>query len=258
MQLITGNKFKKISDYILDENGFNKTDNNNSIPIFFIKTDFIVTFFNHYKPNSPFKIITHNSDYPIDNRFSIFLDDENLICWFGQNINFKHKKLISIPIGIANEIWEHGNESIIKNHILDNSEKNNLIYSNFDINTNYYERQKCYNSLIKNNLIMDERINFDNYLPKLKRSYFTLSPNGNGIDCHKLWESMYLKTIPIVTKSINVEFYKDYPLFIINDWDEFNVDNITIELYNDIISRYDENKLNINYYYKLIKEYGKN
>ena len=115
MNIITGNKFKIISDYILDENGFRKNSVINNVPIFFIKTDFIDVFFKNYKPSYPYKIITHNSDYHISDKHKKYLDDIKLISWWGQNIDLQHNKLKSIPIGIANEQWEHGNEDLIKN-----------------------------------------------------------------------------------------------------------------------------------------------
>ena len=104
---------------------------------------------------------------------------------------------------------------------------------NFDINTNLLERQKCVRSMEKNNLTMNNKTNFKNYLEELSKSYFSLSPNGNGIDCHKTWESIYLKSIPIITKSINAEFYKDYPIIIIDDWSKFNPSDFNISLYHE-------------------------
>ena len=74
MNFITGNKFKDISDYILDESGFRKTGIINDIPIFFIKTDFIYLFFNSHKPNFKYKIITHNSDFPISDNIEKYID----------------------------------------------------------------------------------------------------------------------------------------------------------------------------------------
>ena len=128
MNFITGNKFKDISDYILDESGFRKTGIINDIPIFFIKTDFINLFFNSHKPNFKYKIITHNSDFPISDNIAKYIDDENLINWYGQNINYYHPKLISIPIGIANQRWVHGDENKL-NEVIDlNIKKENLIY----------------------------------------------------------------------------------------------------------------------------------
>ena len=252
MEFITGNKFKKIADYILDENGFNKTNIINKIPIFFVKTDFINLFFERYLPSHPFKIITHNSDYPINESYSKYLNNENLIHWYGQNIAISNEKITSIPIGIANEIWEHGNEQIILNEIDKGKTKTNLLYCNFDINTNPIERYKCLNSMSRNNIKMSERKNFGQYLSELNESYFCLSPNGNGVDCHKTWESMYFKTIPIVTKSININFYKNYPLLVIEDWENFNFKNLTSELYYNIINNSDYNLLTFEYYKQII------
>lgn len=78
-------------------------------------------------------------------------------------------------------------------------------------------------------------------------------PNGNGVDCHKTWESFYLKTVPVVTESINMDFYKDYPVYIIKSWDDFNINELNEDLYNKIINGYYLKKINIDYYYEVIK-----
>jgi hypothetical protein len=99
---------------------------------------------------------------------------------------------------------------------------------------------------------MSSRQNFKQYLNELHLSLFSISPNGNGIDCHKIWESLYLRTIPIVTKSINIDYYNDFPILIIENWESFKKEEITIELYNEIIKKYDNLKLDLNYFLKKI------
>ena len=116
------------------------------------------------------------------------------------------------------------------------------------------ERTKCINSIHRNNLNLTSGKDFHNYLQELSGSYFCLSPNGNGVDCHKTWESLYLKTIPIVTESINVNYFKELPIHIIKDWDSFDSNEITTELYFELMSKYDKDKLNIEHYYKKIKQ----
>lgn len=255
MNYITGNKLKKIANYIFDFDGFYKTDNEiyNNIEIYWIKTDFIDNFFENYKPNRPYKIITHNSDYSINETHLKYLDDLNLIKWYGININTIHEKLISIPIGIANEIWEYGNEELLNKINSTNINKDNLFYCNFNKNTNLIEREKCLDIINRNNIKNYFYCDIDSYLEVLKKSYFNICPNGNGIDTHRFWESLYFKTIPIVTKSINVEFYKDYPIVIIDNWSDFNYQYFTIEMYNDLILKYSEEKLNVDYIYNKIK-----
>lgn len=247
--LITGNGFKSISDYILDENGFIKTDINNNIPIYFVKTDLLDLFYKKFKPNFEYKLISHNSDLHINELFLKLLNDRYLVKWFGQNIEYFHPKLSSIPIGIANEIWEHGDQSKFQKHILEfDNYKEKLIYCNFDVSTNPIEREKCIQSMIRNKITIAPKTNFDNYLQELQSSFFSISPNGNGVDCHKTWESMYLKTVPIVTKSINISFYTHYPLLIIKDWETFDKSILSKELYNEIMTtknfeKYEMNKI---------------
>jgi hypothetical protein len=253
MNLITGNKFKKISDYVFDGNTLTKTDVHNDIPIYFVKTDFIDLFFNNFLPNVKFKLITHNSDYDINNNHVNYLNSENLVLWFGQNININHPKLKSIPIGIANEIWEHGNEDVILSN-LSEIKKNNLIFCGFDVNTNKNERLNCLSSINKYGIKNSNKLEFNDYIKELKNSYFSISPNGNGVDCHKTWESLYLKTIPIVTESINTISYSDLPIYIIESWDKFNLNDINISLYNKLIEKFDYSKIDIEYYYNKIKK----
>lgn len=250
MNFITGNKFKNICDYIYDEEGFRKTNISNSIPIFFVKTDYINNFFLQHVPEFRFKLITHNSDHPITEKHLGYLNIKNLDTWFAQNVNFIHPKLISIPIGIANERWKHGNETDLLNTIKEKNKKENLIYCNFDLRTNINERTKCLKSLNNNGLKLSERKNFKEYLSELSKSYFSISPNGNGIDCHKTWESMYLKTIPIVTKSINIDFYKEYPIYIIKDWESFDSKKITIELYKELIKKTNKSSIDFEFFCK--------
>lgn len=232
MELITGNKFKKICNYSLDEFGFNilREPIENEILKIFVKIDYVHSFFTT-RQQRPYILYTHNGDLPVDDNYLRYLDDPNLIKWYGQNIMTKHSKLESIPIGIANEIWEHGNENVFKEVMAKNTKKERLIYVNFDVNTNIRERSHCITELNKKDLFMSNKLPFKEYLEEVAKSYFVVSPNGNGVDCHKTWEALYLKTIPIVTKSINIDYYKNLPILVINNWSEFNLEIFDHELY---------------------------
>lgn len=247
MKLLTGNNFKSICDFSFDEFGYNSIHQSvkRKVPLFFVKTDYIDDFFSLFKPEFDFILLTHNSDYHIDQKYEKYYNCENLVKWFGQNIDFHHPKLQSIPIGIANEKWAHGNTRILQKIINENNEKNNLIYSNFNVTTNPKERSHCINEIKKRNIVNSNRVDFERYLRDLSKSYFVISPNGNGVDCHKTWESLYLKTIPIVTESINSNFYSNLPIVIIKDWTELNLDFFTEENYHRIWNDFDITNLNI-------------
>jgi len=247
MDFITGNKFKRNCHHSYDEQGYviHSEPLNNEILKIFVKIDYVHTFFSR-NIETPYILFTHNGDLPVDDNYLRYMDNPNLLTWYGQNIMTHHPKLQSIPIGIANEIWPHGDEKVFSEVIGQNIKKERLIYVNFDVNTNRSERNHCISELNKKGLEMQTKLPFKEYLEEVAKSYFVVSPNGNGVDCHKTWESLYLKTIPIVTKSINIDFYKNYPMIIINDWSEFNPSYLTIDLYNKIWSSFDNEKLSFN------------
>lgn len=246
MKYITGNSFKKICNFSLDQNGLKliRDIDQNQIPIWFVKTDYIDIFFNEVYIDYDFILITHNSDYGINDNHLKYLNNKFLKKWYAQNVCINHDKLYSIPIGIANEEWPHGDINVLQSIVNENVQKSNLIYTNFNINTNITERQKCLNHIQKHGLELVNNKNFECYLKELAKSYFVISPNGNGIDCHKTWEALYLKTTPIITKSINSDFYKNLPVIIINDWSEFNIKDFSIERYQKLWYNFDTNILN--------------
>jgi len=57
------------------------------------------------------------------------------------------------------------------------------------------------------------------------------SPRGNGIDCHRTWEALYLDIIPIVWHSTLDSLYTNLPIIIINDWKEVNEKYLRDKLY---------------------------
>jgi hypothetical protein len=57
----------------------------------------------------------------------------------------------------------------------------------------------------------------------LTASYrFVASPPGNGEDCHRTWEAMYLRVVPIVLRSATTESFLSLglPLWIVDSYEE--------------------------------------
>ena len=81
----------------------------------------------------------------------------------------------------------------------------------------------------------------------IKKSYFVVSPDGNGKDCHKTWESIYMGSIPIVTDSYFARRFKQLgiPIYIIDDWNQFSSLNLSTELYYAIWNNFDIKELNL-------------
>jgi hypothetical protein len=60
---------------------------------------------------------------------------------------------------------------------------------------------------------------------------FWLSPRGNGIDCHRTWEALYLDAIPIVWNSTLNVLYKNLPIIIIDNHQQINETFLRQKLY---------------------------
>jgi hypothetical protein len=55
-----------------------------------------------------------------------------------------------------------------------------------------------------------------------------VSPHGNGLDCHRTWESLVLGNIVIVKRSSLDPLYEGLPVVIVDDWREIGVDNLRL------------------------------
>ena len=82
---------------------------------------------------------------------------------------------------------------------------------------------------------------------------------GNGFDTLRFWESLMLKTIPIVRKHTFYEALRDYypklPFIEIESWDELPalVESLTFEKYETMIKDFDIECLKESYWIDQIK-----
>ena len=241
MNFITGNNFKNISNYILDETGFRKNLETRDTPLYFVKTDYIDNFFHSsLLPKREFRLITHNSDFSINQKHAMYLEYKYLKTWFAQNVNFQHTKLIPIPIGIANEQWSHGNKETLQSVIDKNYKKKQLMYANFNISTNPRQRKYCLQH-IKSQYV-ENNASFATYLQHTAEAYFSVCPLGNGIDSHRIWESLYVKTVPIAENTYNIKYLTDtyrLPILLINDWSELSNIELNKNIYQSLMINFD-------------------
>ena len=80
------------------------------------------------------------------------------------------------------------------------------------------------------------------YRHQLEKSFFVISPPGNGIDCHRTWEAFYHKTIPVLEKRFYLFEHLNLPVFLgDNIEDFFKIDDMKKkEIYYSIIKEYRE------------------
>jgi hypothetical protein len=191
----------------------------------FIYTHALPLFFERVFPSltNPVTLLSHNSDHGVDNNYLKFLESDKISKWFCQNRLINHPKLFSFPIGIANSQWEHGNQKLFKSIVNKNLPKEFLVYKNFDIGTNSYERNLCHAVTQRNGIPMSSKTTIPEYWDMLAKSAFVISPPGGGIDCHRIWEALYFKTIPIVQSHVSFSQFEHLPILFIDKWEDVTV-----------------------------------
>jgi len=261
---ISGDTFRNMANFFVDQMRLPiNPDNIKNGDIIFVVPDLLNYFFTelHPKITSRYILISHNGDVPAPGNYAYMLDDPKLIGWFAQNADIKyHPKLVHIPIGIANRYWPHGNIDILKELLpqIPSVKKTHLLYLNIALKNNPSVRNEvvqlfstksfCYSPAEKP---------WRSYLMDLAHSKFILSPRGNGLDCHRTWEALYMGSIPIVKTSTLDRLYEDLPVVIVNDWNEVNPEFLEKE-YNEFKSKvFNAEKIYATYWINLIKSIQK-
>ena len=192
----------------------------------FVCGDHLRHFFNKYHPHiqARYILVTHDTIYSSPGGYSKYLNDDKLVLWFGKNNSLPgHPKMVSIPIGLANNHWGHGKTHLFDQVISDVAQgkviKDKLLYMNFLKSTYRSERDHVYN-LFKDTpfCTISSKKPTLNYLYDLASSQFVLSPRGAGVDCHRTWETLLMGSYPIIKSSFLDSLFEGLPVVIIKDW----------------------------------------
>jgi hypothetical protein len=262
--VLNGFNFARLADHVFAENlTENKTvktikngikvENVNEQDIIFCKTDFILDLFNELQILPEWynlKIITHESDYEINQ--SLFSRKPKCVAkWFAINVNYKHENLVPIPIGLANE---HCTITLkiddIKSQIL---KKEKLLYVNHRVKTNISKRKYLYDFFSTNDwcTVDTPDLSLEQFSEKISKHHYMLCPVGNGIDTHRLWESLYSGVVPVVEDHINYHNMKQLPILFIDSFKSITKEILEHNL--NIFTSKNIQQLNIEWWKKYIK-----
>jgi O-antigen/teichoic acid export membrane protein len=258
---ISGDSFRKMADHIYDETGRCSPDDIRERDVVFLKTDLIHEFFSKVHPliRNRYTLITHNSDWNIGEAEARYADDK-ILHWFAQNVLVAHPKITPIPIGLENlHHQENGILSRFEAGKKKLASKVPKILFGFNVNTNPVKRNLALEALRKNPQADEiiERLNPEAYIKRALGYDFIASPEGNGLDCMRTWESLYLGAVPIVERSVSTEYFKSLGLsiWVIDSWDEllgFSEGDLRIR-YNMIRSNSNDLALSTEYWKRLIR-----
>jgi hypothetical protein len=238
-----------------------------AFPSNYFKTDCITTnstirWRNNIIANPPPKnakvIISGHSDLGITDKE---VDFYNPKFWF--TINKQSDKIFGLPLGITNHTNEsylhtiYGNLDSMIQVMNEPKQDKNLVYMNFNIHTYPQERQKVFDLfqnkewVTKGNIenTLEGRTRF---LRELRNHTFALCPRGGGVDTHRLWETLYMGSIPIVKRDLALTDFEDLPICFIDDWNEVTSEFLEKEKQRINSGNWNMQKLKVSYWIKKI------
>lgn len=258
--------------------------------LLWLHTDKVSEFYHYILPriSSRVTLIISGSDrsFPSEclktDEIETLLNHKNIIHVFAQNCDLISPKITPIPIGIdfhtcfykgQNGGWglkasPLDQEKIIT-HILKDSkptnerkcrafvdfQHSNSMRGSFSRYKQFGEDRLSIFSVINESGLID----YAHKMPrkdlwKIKSEYaFSISPHGNGLDCHRTWEDLALGCIVIVKTSPLDPLYEGLPVIIIKDWNEITEDN-----FKKWLNQYGDVSKNKSFRLKLTHEYWMN
>lgn len=144
---------------------------------------------------------------------------------FSSNVLNETPHLTAIPVGIENAYrnTNGGVADFIKSR--DNQpwgERDIRIFSRFNVHNNPRVRRPLAQTLASSRFgWSDHRLTPQEHRLRVLASKIVLSPPGNGIDCHRTWEAIYLGAVPAVLSAYSPPgLFDDMPALRIDSFEE--------------------------------------
>jgi hypothetical protein len=185
-------------------------------------------------------LVTGEGDYPCDDFRQLFLP-ANVTHWFATNVTHHHPKVTAIPLGLGSSkdpvTLSVDQIGFGRNQLLP---REKWLYVNFRTQTNPSVRQPVYDHFARfsesHSWVTMEKCEpsggNDEFLQNLLTHRFVLCPPGNGVDTHRMWESLAAGAIPVVLRSQAMEPFKELPILFVDRYEE-----VTLGMLEDAVRR---------------------
>ena len=249
---VSGDTFRAVSRWLYDETTSSRDAWRGADvaagDLVFVKGDRLGEFRAgpHRTIRHPYLLLVHNSDARCPGDHAAMLGDAHLARLYCQNRDAHppHPKLRALPIGLANHLWPHGDREAYRAAmalVRGPRHRDILLYVSFTerdtrtaalrhltgprahhgftrVDDAATDGHPLLNTTTKMVMYVPPTRTREDYLRDLSRSRYVLSPEGNGIDCHRTWEAILMGAIPIVQSHTLDELYRDAPVLVVQDF----------------------------------------
>ena len=173
-------------------------------------------------------------------------DKYSIKCWSFTNATFPSipnnikkwylvNSMIDEAQGIPFGIMPGTEEKTVSSY---NENKTEVLYVNFQLNNSERMTLLSYFNAAQLNwvTVRTVAIPFEEYLNEMAKHKFILCPDGNGPDCYRTWEALYLGCVPILSRSKATSYFDDLPVLFLDSDDDITRDFLE-DKYDEIISK---------------------
>tara|TARA_Y100000310_G_scaffold307644_1_gene349942 strand:- start:25 stop:990 length:966 start_codon:yes stop_codon:yes gene_type:complete len=138
----------------------------------------------------------------------------NISHWFAANNAIEEDFVTTLPLGV-----QRGQAETLGTI---SRAKKGLLYINFSLYTkprldafNYF----CMKEYEWATVVTEQNKDAAEFLEDIAAHEFVLCPQGNGMDTYRLWQTLYLGSIPIVNSTMQESFFSELPIMWCGDLD---------------------------------------
>lgn len=240
--------------------------------VVYIKTDALYSLYKElHRVSNPFILVTGCSDYSVPSSIVFYdglqdfyhlVEHPKIIHIFAQNCTTQHHKITPMPIGLDYHTLHYSTNPIEQEMMLmkirDNTaptwQRDMRCYSTFHHSIRGQDRLDALTNISKD-LIYFEPVYIDRLTTwKNQTQYaFVISPQGNGMDCHRTWEALILGCIPIVRSCPLDPLYENLPVLIVHHWSEVTQERLASTIKSFMNRTFQMEKLTLSYWKDFIR-----
>ena len=174
-------------------------------------------------PQMKFIIFTNLEDTPIDD-FIINRIPENVLCISAVNAITHNDKVIPAPYGVQRKMNPSDDRIEQLTQYMEHvpSKPRGLLYVSHNesssvkrigIKSLFYDKDWAE--------VNEQRVPYNIFLYNLSGSKFMICPIGNAIDCHRNWEVLYMRRVPVMTRHPYLQkLFENYPVLFVDKYSD--------------------------------------
>lgn len=178
-----------------------------------------------------FTVYTSHEDTPIDEHIVV---PDNVRKIYATNAFHNTDKVIPFPYGLQRKMNEEDNRIEIMKELVEkdeHQEPTKLLYINCGLGKERNAPERAYLPHFEQYGWATCRFNKDSmhfpysryrdFLAEMKDHKFMICPEGHGIDCHRNWELLYMRRVPVMKKSpYFTRLMQDFPVLFVDRWED--------------------------------------